>query len=349
MIEKIYEIIEEIRDEHVPDPRIAVFEVDVLAEESTLVLFGATSVPAAMEALRARLAELEGGYEIRDTLIRLPVERDGGAAHALVTAATAPMLAGPLISESHLSQVLLGQRVLVLREHGRWLHCRSSDGYLGWIHRGYVRRVGETEARAWEMGAEAPIHVSLGAAVLDGDGGVRFRLPWGARVGVRGRTAHLPDGETGRVEGDIVPAAELSLRFPLRGAPVVATAVSWTGAPYLWGGTTPWGVDCSGLAQAVYRTHGFELPRDSDQQAAAGEAVASEGDLDHLLPGDLLFFAEQEDRISHVAISMGGSRIVHSAVGNGGVRENDLAGGSPYERELRSLLVAVRRVISPGS
>jgi cell wall-associated NlpC family hydrolase len=65
--------------------------------------------------------------------------------------------------------------------------------------------------------------------------------------------------------------------------------------------------------------------------------------------GDLLFFAERENRISHVAISLGGTRIIHSSVGNGGVRANDLAGETGYEQELRKLLVTVRRVVSPES
>jgi cell wall-associated NlpC family hydrolase len=108
-------------------------------------------------------------------------------------------------------------------------------------------------------------------------------------------------------------------------------------------------VDCSGLVQAVYRTHGVELPRDSDQQAAVGAELEPREDFSTLRAGDLLFFAEQRNRISHVAISAGGSRILHSALGNGGVRFNDLLGDSPYERELLTLLVRTTRVLSPES
>src|SRR5690606_14967403 len=124
-------------------------------------------------------------------------------------------------------------------------------------------------------------------------------------------------------------------------------ALRWLGSPYLWGGITPAGVDCSGLTQSVFRIHGIPLPRDSDQQAGMGEPLPIDTP-DSLHPGDLLFFEERRGRISHVAISMGGFRIVHSAVGNGGVARNDLASGSAYEKELRSILVAARRITATG-
>jgi gamma-D-glutamyl-L-lysine dipeptidyl-peptidase len=343
MIEELYAIIEAVRSEFAPDPRTAVFEVDAARDGAQLVLFGAISVPAAAEELQRRVAALELRQGVRDVVVRLPEPGAADRAHGIVVAATAPMLAGPVVSESHLSQVVLGNRVLVLREHGRWLQCRSVDGYLGWVHRGYLRRVHEREARAWDLGANAPLHLSLGAEVRDRGGRVTTLLPWGARFGIRDSEAILPDGSTGKLVGPAIPVAELATKFPLDGGAIVATARLWTGTPYLWGGTTPWGADCSGFVQAVFRTHGCELPRDSDQQARMGIPIPRD-QLDGLAAGDLLFFSEAHDRISHVAISTGGPRVIHAALGNGGVAENDLAGDRGYERELLSLLVDIRRV-----
>jgi gamma-D-glutamyl-L-lysine dipeptidyl-peptidase len=347
LIESIYRIIEDVRMEFAPDPRVSVFEVDVARDEAGWVLFGAVSAPAAAEALSARTGVLDIG--IRNALLRLPFVHDGDPPHALVVASVAPMLAGPIISESQVSQALLGHRLLVLRDHGRWLQCRSIDGYLGWVHRGYLRRVDEQQARSWEVGGDAPVHFCLGAEVTDPCGAVVARLPWGSRIHVRDEIALLPDGSQGLLRGATVPLSELPGRFALDGAAIVETALRWCGAAYVWGGTNPWGVDCSGLVQAVYRTHGFEMPRDSDHQAREGEAVEPGEDFEAVLPGDLHFFAEQRDRISHVAISMGGSRIVHSALGNGGVQSNDLLGDLAYERELRSLRVRTRRILSRES
>ena len=346
MIDKVYAIVDDVRSEYALDPRAAVFEVEVGSQDGELVVYGASSVPQAVEELHARIAALDDTVPIRDEVLRLPAAMDGRPPHAVVSVATAPMLAAPIISGSYLSTVLLGHRVMVLREYGRWQQCRAPDGYLGWIHRGYLKRLSEAEARSWEIGATAPQHYSLGAEVLDGEGEVMVRLPWGARVCVRDGVALLPDGRTGTVRGDVLPLAELGSRFPLDPERIVATTRQWSGTPYLWGGVTPWGVDCSGLVQAVYKTHGVHLPRDSDQQALEGVPVEHGDDFSEILPGDLLFFAERQDRVSHVAISTGGSRIIHSAVGNGGVSTNDLCGDNGYERDLRSLLVTVRRIVS---
>jgi len=93
------------------------------------------------------------------------------------------------------------------------------------------------------------------------------------------------------------------------------------------------------------RLHGVELPRDSDQQADIGAQVDPGPDFGRLRVGDLCFFAEDARRVTHVALSLGGSAIIHSSLGNGGVFRNDLAGSLPYERELRDLFVVARRVL----
>jgi hypothetical protein len=345
--QRINALVEEVRRAHAPDPRLSVFEIEVEHVGSRLTLRGAISEPVAVEMLHRRLGTIDTTLEVVDEVVRLPAGVDEKESHALVTAAIAPMLAGPMVAESHVSQALLGHRLLVLRQRGRWLHCRADDGYLGWVHRGYVRLIDETEARAWEIGAGGAACLSVGAEALSPDGETFARLPWGARVVLDGNgTALLPDGSTRPIAGELLPLVEQERRFPPTGAALVRTAARWMGAPYLWGGTTPAGVDCSGLAQAVFRTHGIDLPRDSDQQAATGTEVEPGPAFQNLRPGDLLFFAETPDRITHVTISTGGPGIIHSSLGNGGVRRNDLTGPLRFERDLRALFICARRLLS---
>lgn len=345
-MERIAQIVRAVRDEYAPDPRLAVFEVEVTSESHVVRLHGATSEPTAAEALHRRIALLDLAREVEDRIVRLPESGDRRTSHALVTAAIAPMLSDPRVAGIHVSQALLGHRLLVIRQLGRWLHCRSQDGYLGWVHRGYLRRVEEAEARRWEMAADRVACLSLDAEVRTDGGELLVRLPWGSRFALDhdGR-AHLPDGSSGELRGEHVVLAEREPRFPQRGDAVVETAGRWMGAPYLWGGTTRAGVDCSGLVQATYRTHGVELPRDSDQQAVVGALVEPGDDFSALRPGDLLFFAEDPGRVTHVTLSTGGSRIIHSSLGNGGVRRNDLNGDNPFERELREIFVCARRIL----
>jgi hypothetical protein len=345
VIVRLESLIEEVRREHARDPRMSIFDIEVIEDAAGLALIGATSEPAAAEELHRRVGVL-GDVRIRDEVERLPNGDLEEKPFALVRAAVAPLVAGPEVSAAIVSQAVLGQRLAPLRTFGRWLQCRSEDGYIGWVHRGYLCPVSEVEATEWEVGSGGELAVSLGATLLDSEGAVLARLPWGARVVMEeDRWGRLPDGKRGTIEGEVVPLSELPARFPADGAAVVATAGRWIAAPYLWGGITWAGVDCSGLAQAVYRMHGTLLPRDSDLQARTGEPLDPTADFASLLPGDLLFFAEEPGRVSHVALSLGGSHIIHASLGNGGVARNDLLGGSLYEEELRGLLVGVRRVL----
>ena len=105
------------------------------------------------------------------------------------------------------------------------------------------------------------------------------------------------------------------------------------------------GADCSGLVQAVFWMHGVALPRDSDMQSRMGERILPTADFSDLNPGDLLFFSETPARVSHVAVSLGGSHIVHAALSNGGVEVNDLGGEQDLEVRLRDVFTCAQRVL----
>jgi len=339
-------LVERVRAQHAPDPRVSVFEIEVARRDGAVELTGVTSEAAAAEALHREAAMVDPSVGVRDAVLRLPDLATGDPIHAVATAAVVPLLAGPTISDTHVSQAVLGRMMTVLRREGRWLHCRSDDGYLGWVHRGYVEMLDEADARAWELGADGGAILSLGAEIVDDAGETLARLPWGARsVDAGGGKVRLPDGTVGRVVGEVIPLAERAERFETDGDAMTRTAARWMGAPYLWGGVTPAGVDCSGFVQAIFHLHGIRLSRDSDLQALEGEHVGPDERFSNLRAGDLLFFAETPERISHVTMSLGGSRIIHSSLGNGGVRRNDLVGETPYERELREIFVCARRYL----
>lgn len=344
--EEVAALVEEVRAAYAADPRLAVFEVTVEVRGDAVALVGATSEHEAATALSARVADLSGWSAVQDEVQRLPEAEPDELVHAVVTSAVAPMLAGARVQTTQVSQVVLGSRLVVLRRSGRWLQCRAADGYIGWIHAGYVALKDEADARAWDAGGEGEPWLALGGQVLDASGEVMMRLPWGARV-LRedAEVVRLPDGRAGKPEGELVPAALRPIAFPADGAAVCRTAARWLGVPYLWGGVTMGGVDCSGFVQQLWKLHGRVIPRDSDQQSRFGEAVDPGPRFENLRPGDLCFFAEDEGRVTHVVMSTGGAKIIHASLGNGGVARNDLTGRRSYERELRRLLHNARRVV----
>jgi gamma-D-glutamyl-L-lysine dipeptidyl-peptidase len=340
----IPDLIEAVRREHMPDVRSAVFDVRAEQDERGVVLRGQATHAAAVAVLLARLEA--AGIAAVDDVTRLPDVSFAAAPHALVRSAVAPAYALPRLPGTQISQLVLGMRVELLSREGEWIRIRGEDGYIGWLHAGYVEVGPDDWAFGWERGTTGEPVVSLGAALVDEDGRVIMRPPWGARLLRRGGAYQLPDGRSGQVEhGEVVDVDRLADWFPARGESIARTARRWLGAPYVWGGVTLHGVDCSGFTQAVMWMHGIALPRDSDLQAANALGMEVEPIAGEHRAGDLLFFAEHGQRVSHVAIALGGSLIIHSALGNGGVAINDINGALPLEQRLCGMLVRVRRVL----
>jgi len=163
-----------------------------------------------------------------------------------------------------------------------------------------------------------PRPLSLGCTVRDEHGATR-KLPLGALI---------TDGQE-RFGGLSMTLEERRHAFPSAADSITASAMTFfEGTSYEWGGVTPWGCDCSGLVSSSFQLHGVHVPRDAWMQAMTGEPVESMRDL---RPADLLFFSVEPDgKITHVAISLGGTNVVHLALGRGGYAVDDLSRGDEY-------------------
>lgn len=333
-------LLEEVGREYAPDARTSVFEVSVQGE----ALVGRTTAGEGIAHL-LRLAA-ERGVALRDEVVRLPDPMLSGRRWALVSSPYGPVHAAPEVTSTQVSQYVLGARVDILTMRDGWLRVRGEDAYIGWMHPGYLEVGEEDWACEWETGSAGESLVSLDAELHDEAGRTIARLPWGARV-IRDqpRSIRLPDGRRGVLgSGELVPLARRADRFPARGDSVVRSAREWLGVPYLWGGVTQAGVDCSGLVQSVMWMHGIALPRDADLQARVGTGI--ETDPAGFLQGDLAFFADDGKEITHVALATGDGAVIHSALANGEVAVDDLGGSTELERRLATRLVAARRVLA---
>ena len=336
-MDKIERAVDDIRRKWVPDARLGVFDIsiarDVEAQQAApRHLVGSTTSRDARDALR----RLANDTALVDNVELIPNQVADPA--AIVTAALAPLLAEPRVSTPRVSEALHGEVLDVLERREEWLRVRAPDGYIAWINGGYVATGPADWAADWTERATAR---SLSADIVTTDG--RRRLPTGARLALRRGVVELADGQRGAVAAGNV-RREQELRVEARHLALPELAQKWyAGAPYLWGGRTEWGIDCSGLVQAVYGARGIELPRDSDQQFSAGDEIAVSVTGAGYEAGDLLFFAER-GRVSHVALWAGAGRIVHAALSRGGVGGDHLFGPEPRMARLRESLVGVRRL-----
>lgn len=232
---------------------------------------------------------------------------------------TALTVADRLALDSRIStQVLLGAEVVVTARRGGWRRVEVPDqrgakyphGVVGWVPRHQLSTVAP-------RGSRQKVIVSVPRAwlyrVASGRlGQRRFLVSYDTELPVAGRLpgyvlVGLPGGE----EGAIATASLAPVRdVQVSGAAIASQARQFLGLPYLWGGTSAFGYDCSGLVYALYARYGHYLPRDAADQQHAGTPVP----LDRLQPGDLLFFAGPGGKgpVVHVAIYVGGGRVVDS-------------------------------------
>lgn len=267
------------------------------------------------------------------------------------------------------TQMILGEEALVLSARDPWLQVRLADGYVGWVHQGSVVRSAANDPEAFARSLDGPLPpddpaawvvVARGAVLRQGpDPGSpqAADLVQGARLRIAdpGRgplAATLPDGTTGWLDREAaLPASRLSERFPRKGEALVEHAAGFLGLPYLWGGTSEKGFDCSGLVQRIYGLHGIRLPRDADPQSRVGEPVDPGPDGRDVRSGDLAFFVEPPGgRVTHVGILAGEGRMIHASTSRNGVAWDVLPPApttTPLGDRLAGWLSGIRRVL-PG-
>lgn len=243
----------------------------------------------------------------------------------------------PAHTSELVTQVIYGDVVTPLKQEGDWFLVRVDDGYIGWIRSWYVRESNRGEVEAFLKKAGHRIAATITQIFempkpesLPVSDAVIGTPVWANRCEKRGwRSVQLPDGKIGFVRSH-------SLESGRRGRAVSRNRLStiglkFLGVPYLWGGNTPKGFDCSGLIQRTFRLCGILLPRDSDMQAEFGRGKRS-GRIDSLQMGDLLFFGKSRSQITHVAIYLSDSLFLHAY---GQVRINSLSPQHPlYEAKL---------------
>jgi hypothetical protein len=221
--------------------------------------------------------------------------------YAVVNVPAAPVRRKPMHYKEMVSQLLFGETVRVLKTKGDlWVNIRSlHDGYEGWMTNTLLEEIDETAANS----RCAFVSTDMLSCIKVGNN--KMNIPVGSSLPFFGEGR----GKLGKNEFEFTgnyckrdeqePGKELLQQFSL----------PWLNAPYLWGGRTPLGVDCSGFVQVIYKLMGIDLSRDTWQQAQEGKAV---GKFKDAQPGDLAFFNNKED-IVHVGILLGDEKIIHAS------------------------------------
>jgi cell wall-associated NlpC family hydrolase len=265
---------------------------------------------------------------------------------AVVVKPVANMYSAPSQDADVVSQAICGASVVLVEEQPAWAKVRTADDYTGWMLLAALRRYDAADHAYASTGTVAQVE-NLFANVYREPNVTKHQpvltLPFAARLevvaepengGGRWMEVRLPDGSSAWIQrGDV----NLNPR-PLSIKETIELAKRFLGLTYLWGGTSSFGFDCSGFTQMLVGRRGIVMPRDADMQAAWAGVVPVKRDKLHV--GDLLFFGESPQKITHTGMFIGHGKFIHDSTHeHPGVQISRLA-----DPHWTKLLVACRRL-----
>ncbi len=237
--------------------------------------------------------------------------------NAVVLKPVANMYSGPSDGTDVVSQAIYGTNVVVLEEQGAWAKIQTPDEYTGWMPAAAFRKVAARETPYAAKGPVAQVEALFANLYAEPDVTKHqpvLTVPYETKLELvseptqdeRWLRAHLVDGRTAWVQrGDLTFAPR-----PARIPELIEFSKRFLGLPYLWGGTSSFGYDCSGFAQMLCRRRGIVIPRDAQPQADWSGMVRVE--RKDLQPGDLLYFGRSDKEITHTGMYIGNGEFINA-------------------------------------
>lgn len=316
--------IEGVKAKYAPDKRVALFHIETVQQGKNYLLKGESNLPEAVTDLKDKL-KAENIHFI-DSIKILPSKDLKGKAFGLVTISVANLRINPKHSAELATQALLGTPVKVLKKEGSWSLIQTPDQYLSWVDDGGITAITSSELASWKSLPKIIYTNITGSTYTNADsqsqivsdivaGGILVLLEEFEEF----YKVKYPDDRIAFVSKD---EAQLYGNWIRNAKPtaesLIATSKKLMGLPYLWGGTSTKGVDCSGFTKTIYFLNGMVIPRDASQQVHTGELADETKNFEQLAPGDLLFFGKKEtdstaEKVVHVGMWIGNNEFIHSS------------------------------------
>ncbi|MFT4222935.1 NlpC/P60 family protein [Dysgonomonas sp.] len=348
---ELYEAISVVKDKYIPDKRVKIFdiEVDDYAKEPTLK--GVTSDTEAYRALIEE-AEIRSGKFINKVEL-LPAKNLGDKTSGVINLSVADIRTEGKFSAEMATQAILGTPIRVLQKDG-WYRVQTPDGYIGWIQLSSFTPMTQEEITAWNKAPKIVFTDYFGFSYQAPDKNSQHVsdlvlsniLKWEGEENGFYKVSY-PDGRKAYIQkNQSMLYDDWRKSKEATGESFVIEAYKLMGIPYVWGGTSVKGMDCSGLTKTVLFMHGIILMRDASQQAYTGIPVDISNGYENLQVGDLMFFGkkaqgDKKERVRHVAFYVGNKQFIHAS---GCIRVSSLDPQSPDydEANTKEFIRAIR-------
>ena len=340
---------DQIRKKHINDGSLSVFSADIDKINDRWVIKGETTDSSAYESILRLKDSLFKDTDINNNFMLLPDPALGDEVFGIVNVSVTPMREEPRHSSQMVDQAIMGNVVRLLKYDNGWYLAQTHYDYVGWINKSGLFVTNESGRNSWQEKADKsftglqnlirsePDNNSLPISdiVLNN---VVISKPYDDDWSL----IHLPDGRKGYLKSRFLKYFNTKNQNSIHSGDIISDAKKMMGTPYLWGGNSTKGNDCSGFTQTVFKANNIQIPRDARQQALIGTPILPSQDWSNILPGDLLFFG-REDKVTHVGISLGQKDFIHQG-GKVGINSLDKASPEFNKGRFESFLF-VRRVL----
>jgi len=223
-----------------------------------------------------------------------------GICHIAIT----PLRAEPSSKSEMVSQLLFGELFQLMEINGDWWFIKSwHDDYLGWVDKKQVLLISDVCFE--KLSAVKPYYSNDLVQLIHNHQLNRYMpIVFGSNIPYLNDNSFYIDDVKYTYDGEVISTKDRTVKHILEAAQI------YLNAPYLWGGRSPFGIDCSGFIQMVFKVNGISLRRDAQQQAQVGETVNFISDT---LPGDVVFFDNNEGVIIHTGLIIGKNKIMHAS------------------------------------
>lgn len=344
MIDDLEIMTSSIKQKYAPDKRVALFDIQITSKENGILLQGETT---SKEAITDLLDSLQIRKIVFENKVRVLPDTVVGKNRFAVAINSVINIRSEASHSSELgTQGLLGMPLKVLDKNGDFYRIQTPDQYISWVDKGGIQLMDETTINQWNDSKKVIFTALFGFVYVqkDVEKSIISDISLGGMLQYINEDAQFyqvkyPDNRMGFIKKNEAQIYESWLQnINSTQNSIEEVAKKMEGFPYLWGGTSAKGMDCSGFTKMVYLMNGFVIPRDASQQINAGKTVDKNLNFSDLEKGDLLFFGKKatensKQKVTHVGIWLGNNKqeFIHAS---GNVHISSMDENQPHFDEL---------------